>query len=137
MARGVPLNEDPVEIDLEENFMRFRTILSLAALFLGCSAVAVGSPSLPAQPSSTTALPAAENQSISGKISSVGDASFAIDILKENQKPQTIQFLVDDNTKVEGKLTVGAQAVVEYRADGEKNVAVRVVVKAASGVRPY
>ena len=118
--------------------MRFRTILSLASLFFGCSAAAVWSQPLPVQPNSTRPLAAAaENQSISGKISSVGDASFAIDILKENQQPQTMQFLVDGNTKVEGKLTVGAQAMVEYHADGEKNVAVRVVVKAASGVRPY
>jgi hypothetical protein len=117
--------------------MRFRTLLLLATLILGCFAAAAWSQPLAVQPNSSYAFPAAENQSISGKITSVGDASFAVDVLKENQQPHTMQFLVDGNTKVEGKLTVGAQAMVEYRPDGEKNVAVRVVVKPASGVRPY
>ena len=117
--------------------MRFGTVLSLSTLFLGCSAAAAWSQPLPAQPSGSPAFPAAESRSISGKISSIGDASFAVDVVKKNQQPRTIHFLVDDNTKVEGRLTVGAQAVVEYRAHGENNIAVRVVVKAASAVRPY
>ncbi|HKW56747.1 MAG TPA: hypothetical protein VJN42_05255 [Candidatus Acidoferrum sp.] len=117
--------------------MRFRTILSLAILFLGCSTAALWSRPLPAAASGSHASGTVENRSISGKISSVGDASFAIDVVKQNQEQQTMQFLVDDNTKVEGKLTIGAQAMVEYRADGEKNVAVHVVVKPASGARSY
>ncbi|HYL64789.1 MAG TPA: hypothetical protein VE077_19410 [Candidatus Methylomirabilis sp.] len=117
--------------------MRFRTILSLAALLLGCSNAAVWSQPLPAQPDGSHEIPTIENQSISGKISSVGDASFAIDVMKENQERQTMQFLVDGNTKVEGKLTVGAQAMVEYRADGEKNIAVHVVVRPSSGVSAH
>jgi len=48
-----------------------------------------------------------------------------------------VEFLVDDKTKVEGKLTIGAQAMVEYRSDDGKNVAVHVVVTPASGVNPY
>jgi len=117
--------------------MRFRTILSLATLFLTCFTVAVCCPPLPAQPHGTSLNTAVENQSISGKISSVGDASFSLEIAKDNQAPQTVQFLVDDKTKVEGKLAIGAQAVVEYRADSGKNVAVHVVVTPSSGVRPY
>jgi len=78
---------------------------------------------------------AAENQSVSGQIASVGDAVFAVSITKNNQA-QTVEFMVDDKTKVEGKLTVGAQAVVEYRSDSGKNIATRVVVTPASGVNP-
>jgi hypothetical protein len=44
---------------------------------------------------------------------------------------------VDDKTKVEGKLTIGAQAMVEYRSDSGKNIAVHVVVTPASGINPY
>ena len=47
-----------------------------------------------------------------------------------------MEFLVDDKTKVEGKLTVGAQAMVEYRSDSGKNVAVHVVVTPASKREP-
>jgi hypothetical protein len=117
--------------------MRLRTILSLATLFLTCFTVAVFAQPLPRQESGyrTTATP--ENQSVSGKIASVGDAAFQISLAKDNQGPQTVEFLVDDKTKVEGKLIVGAQAMVEYRSDSGKNIAVHVVVTPASGVGPY
>ena len=114
--------------------MRFRTTLCLATLFLVCFTVAVWSEPLPSQPAVLGST--VENQSIAGKISSVGDASFAVDVQK-NQDMQTLQFLVDGNTKVEGKLAVGAQATVEYRADAGKNVAVHVVVTPASGMEKY
>jgi len=105
--------------------MRFRTILSLATMFLFCFTVAAWSSPMA---SNFAALPTgAENQSISGKISSIGDASFAIDVMK-NQDISTIQFLVDGSTKVEGKLSVGAHATVEFRSEGGKNLAVHVIV---------
>jgi Domain of unknown function (DUF5666) len=111
--------------------MRFRTILGLATLFLTCFTLAVWS-----QPLSSKALPAgaaAENQSLKGKISSVGDASFEVAIAsKEGQTTQTVQFLVDDKTRVEGKLNVGAEVQVEYRSDEGRNIAVHVVVNPTS-----
>ncbi len=115
--------------------MRFRTILSLATFFLTCFTLAVFAQPLPANAGDYSASRAPENQSVSGQIASVGDAVFAISVTKNNQA-QTVEFLVDDKTKVEGKLTVGAQAVVEYRSDSGKYVATRVVVTPASGVNP-
>lgn len=117
--------------------MRFRTILGFATLFLACFTIAVCSQPLPAGLNGHSSRAGAENQSLSGKISSVGDASFAVDIVKENQAPKTVQFLVDDKTRVEGKLTVGAQASVEYRADNGANIAVHVVVTPSSGAGRY
>ena len=114
--------------------MRFRTILGVATLFMTCFTLAVWSQPLATQPGGSRT--AAENRSISGKISGIGDASFSVDVLKQNHQPQTMWFLVDDSTKVDGKLTVGAHAVVEYRADGGNYVAVHVVVKPSSGVSP-
>lgn len=110
--------------------MRFRTILSLATLFLGLFTLAVWSEPVSAQPIRHSAV---ENHSITGKISSVGDASFAVEVVGKNQSKQTLQFLVDDTTKMEGRLAIGAQAVVEYRTDGGRNLAVHVVVTPASG----
>ena len=115
--------------------MRFRAILSLVTFFLTCFTLAVFAQPLPANEAGYRTSRAAENQSVSGQIASVGDAVFAINVTKNNQA-QTVEFLVDDKTKVEGKLTVGAQAVVEYRLDSGKNVATRVVVTPASGVNP-
>ena|ERR1700690_3531914 len=115
--------------------MRFRTILSLATFFLTCFTLAVFAQPLPANAAGYSWEGAPESQSVSGQIASVGDAVFAMSITKNNQA-QTVEFLVDDKTKLEGKLTVGAQAVVEYRLDSGKNVATRVVVTPASGVNP-
>ena len=41
---------------------------------------------------------------------------------------------MDDKTKVEGKLAIGAQALEEYRSDSGRNSAVHVVVTPASGL---
>ncbi len=116
--------------------MRFRTELSLATLFVFCFTLAAWSIPLLAQPLASHLRSAPDNQSASGKISSVGDAAFSLEVLKD-QDVNTIQFLVDGNTKVEGKLTVGAQATVEYRSNGGKNIAVHVVVSQPAGIRPY
>jgi hypothetical protein len=74
------------------------------------------------------------NQSQSGKIASIGDAAFSLEVTK-GQERKTMEFLIDGNTKVEGKLEVGSQATVEYRSAEGKNVAVRVVVAPASGLK--
>jgi hypothetical protein len=115
--------------------MRFRTALSLATLFLICFTVAAWSTPRPAQ-LLDLAQPLADNQSLSGKISSVGDAAFSVQVTK-NQEMNTVEFLVDGDTKIEGKLALGAHATVEYKSSSGKNVAVRVVVTPASGMGLY
>jgi len=112
--------------------MRFRTIVSLAVLSLVCFVTTNRSAPLPAEHATILFLPAMDNPSVSGQIASVGDASFTLEV-KKSKDPQTVQFEVDENTKVEGKLAVGAQAVVEYRSDGDKNIATHVVVHAPAG----
>jgi len=115
--------------------MRFRTALFLTSLFVLCFTIAAWSAPLPAA-LSTHPVPAAETQSITGKIASVGDAEFSLEIVK-NQKLNTLQFHIDGNTKVEGRLNVGSQASVEYRMDGDNLIATRVVVTPASGLSSY
>jgi len=115
--------------------MRFRTALSLVTFFVVCFAVAAWTSPLPAQ--ATTMNSAPDAQSVAGKISSIGDAAFSLEVAKSQDseaKSNTLQFLVDGNTKVEGQLSVGAQATVEYRSDGGKNIATHVVVTPASGL---
>jgi hypothetical protein len=118
------------------NTMRFRTVLCLASLFVVCFTIAAWSTPIPDR--LVPGDPEAEhpNLSLSGSISSIRDAEFSVDVQK-NRDVKTVQFLVDDNTKVEGKLAVGAQATVEYRTNGEKNIAVRVVVVPAAGMSLY
>jgi hypothetical protein len=117
--------------------MRFRTMLALATLFMTCFTLAVFAEPLPPMGRATRTGRLPENQSVSGQIASVGDAAFAVHIAKDKQGPQTVEFLIDDKTKVEGKLTIGAQALVEYRSDSGRNIAVHVVVTPASGIGPY
>jgi hypothetical protein len=117
------------------SLMRFRTALSLAAFFLLCFTVAVWSTPLNAQ-SPVKANAAGETQTISGKIASVWDAEFTLEV-SQNQKQNKVQFLVDGTTKVDGKLSVGAHATVDYRSEGGKNIATHVLVMPASGIRSH
>ncbi len=117
--------------------MRFRSILSLATFFLTCFTIAVFNQNSPAKEAAYSAKRGPENQSVAGKITSVGDAGFTLGVAKKDQQEQTVEFLLDDKTRVEGKLTIGAEAMVEYRSDSGKNIAVHVVVKANSGSQLY
>ena len=112
--------------------MRFRTVSVFGALLIVCLAAAAWATPLPA-PLSIFSNPPAESHSVSGKISAVGDMQFSVDVVK-NQQPDTLQFKVDSNTKIEGKLAVGAQASVEYQVTGSDMIATRVVVTPASGI---
>ncbi len=115
--------------------MRFRTILTLATFLLLCFTVAIWSDPLPTHAVVSAFNPAAPTQSVSGKVSAIGDTSFSVDV-KKSQDVQTLQFLVDENTKIQGKLEVGSQAIVEYREDNDKNIAVNVVVQPSSTLHP-
>ena len=110
--------------------MRFRASMCLVTLFVICFTIAAWSAPLRALAAAGNAQPAPDSQSLSGTIASVGDAEFSVQTAK-NKDAGAVQFVVDDKTKVEGKLTVGARATVEYRSDAGKNIAVHVVVTPA------
>lgn len=116
--------------------MRFRTALSLASLFVVCFTVASWATPVPDRLFQATVIPAPDNPSQSGKIASIGDAAFSLEVTNGQDK-KTIEFLVDDDTKVEGKLEVGSQATVEYRSADGRNIAIHVVVKPASGFKAW
>jgi hypothetical protein len=120
----------PQEINLMEDFeMQLRKILSITSMGLfsfstvaWSATVAKGVLSAPA-----------ENQSVKGRISAIGDAQFSVDTI-DGDKTNTVQFMIDDHTKMDGKLTVGAQAAVDYRVDGNTMIATHVVVMPTSGI---
>ena len=116
--------------------MRFRTALCLGTLFLTCFTVAAWSAPVPDRLAPSDPQPTPENQSLSGKIASINDAAFALEVA-EGKDVNIVKFLVDDDTKVEGKLAVGAKATVEYRSDAGNNIAVHVVVVPKSRVSLY
>lgn len=114
--------------------MRFRTALSLASLFVVCFTVASWATPVPDRLIPANSVPAPDNPSQSGKIASIGDAAFSLEVTN-GQERKTVEFLVDGDTKVEGKLQVGSQATVEYRSADGRNIAIHIVVRPASGFR--
>lgn len=112
--------------------MRFRTACTLATLFLLCFTVSVWATPVDTSQTTKTGLP--ETQSASGKIASVGDAEFSLTMGKDENRKE-LHFLVDGNTKVDGQLAVGAQATVDFKLDGGKNIATHVIVTPSSGMK--
>jgi hypothetical protein len=112
--------------------MRFRTILTLATLLPAVLVFAVlGWPARCLQPASRPYHSATQSGSVSGKISAVGGDSFSVDV-QNSRGPVTLKFRIDDNTKIDGQLKVGAAAMVDYRTEGLNNIAVQVIVHRAA-----
>ena len=112
--------------------MRFRTMVVVDAFVLLAIALAAWTKPVSAPLHSLLSRPP-ESHSVSGKIAAVAESQLSLDILK-NAKPDIVHFVIDENTAVQGKLTVGAQAAVDYRVDGERMIATRVVIIQASGI---
>jgi len=109
--------------------MHLRIILTVTTLFLAsCFTVAAWSSPLTAQPTSRTRP--TQNGSVIGRISSIGDASFSVDV-KKGPNLVTVEFLIDDQTSIIGRLEVGSAATVDYRTDGARNIARHIVVRSA------
>ncbi len=115
--------------------MRFRTAFSMTArMLLFCFTLWLWSD--PAALHAAILSVAPEPSSVSGKVAAVADSQFTLS-LERNQNPNKLDFVIEPNTKIEGKLTVGAQATVDYRAEGERLIATHIVVLPASGIHPY
>jgi hypothetical protein len=76
--------------------------LFIVTVFVACLSVAVSSDALASQPHSRLFKEATERGSVSGRISAIGDASFSVDV-KKNQDLVTLQLLIDDTTQGRGK----------------------------------
>ena len=81
-----------------------------------------------------------DEQSVSGKISSVQKNSFTLtvgqsqtsnnsrELQQDPAAPKTMDFVTDKNTTIEGSLRVGASADVTYRQEKGANLAISVHV---------
>jgi hypothetical protein len=116
------------------SIMRFRTAASIATLFMLCFTISLWSVPVSAEGGPSRNSP--EPSSVSGKIANVNTSQFTLS-LNRNQNPNKLEFVIDSNTKIEGKLAIGSQATVDYRAEGQQLVATRVVVLPASEVQLY
>jgi Domain of unknown function (DUF5666) len=116
------------------SIMRFRTAVSLGTFFLLCFTISLWSVPLLAEAEPLRNSP--EPSSVSGRVAAVNDSQFTLE-LNRNRNPNKIEFVIDSHTKIEGKLAIGAQATVDYRAEGQQLIATRVVVLPVSGFRSY
>ncbi len=115
--------------------MRFRTAFSMTARMLFfCLTLWLWSDPVALHAGILSVAP--EPSSVSGKVAAVTDSQFTLS-LERNQNPNKLDFVIEPNTRIEGKLTVGAQATVDYRAEGDRLIATRIVVLPASGIHPY
>jgi hypothetical protein len=110
---------------------------AIASLFLAAAVLALPRAHGMAQTNPTNEQTAPQTQSVTGKIASVGKNSFTLTVgsstFTQGQQlqqaaPKTMNFLIDKNTTIEGKLQVGATADVTYREDNGNNVAISVHV---------
>jgi hypothetical protein len=70
-------------------------------------------------------------KSITGKVASIGDQgkSFALEV-NDGSSKKTMNFVVDKNTQVQGRVTEGTIVAVEYQpSDDGQNLCVRVTAQ--------
>src|ERR1700751_2729156 len=103
---------------------RILCCLSLAGLFLAAQTIVHAK----TQQQGQTGQQSAATKSVSGKVTSIGDQgkSFVVEVDNGGDK-QTLQFVVDKNTQVEGHVTSGTMVLVQYQSgDGGQNLCVKV-----------
>jgi len=127
-----------------------KNVRNIALSIISSAMLAGAAWALPATPvhtgnqSGTPSQNAAQLQSASGKITAVSSSSFTLEMTTTNppssgesfaqqnqaqNQSKDMTFTIDQNTTVDGKLQVGANADVSYRTDGNgNNVAVTVHV---------
>ena len=67
-------------------------------------------------------------KSVSGKVTSIGDdrRSFVLEVDNGGTK-QNMQFVLDKNSQVEGRVTTGTMVLVEYQpVNGDQNLCLKV-----------
>jgi hypothetical protein len=86
----------------------------------------------PAQPAPNQPAPdATATSSASGKIVAATDTSLSLEI-QQGSDPSTQQFVINSETKVDGKLAVGAMATVAFRTDNGTQIATQITVQSGS-----
>jgi hypothetical protein len=104
------------------------TCLSLGGLLMGAVPAIALSATLQNQPGKESQQ---APKSVTGKVTSIGDQgkSFAMEV-DDGSNKRTMQFVVDKNTQVQGRIAEGTIAAVEYQpTESGQNVCVRVTAQ--------
>jgi hypothetical protein len=113
---------------------KFLCSASLAALMLS----GTGAHARPAQDKSQPKQRAEQTKSASGKVTDIASdkKSFVLEVSEGNAK-HTMQFILDANTRVQGRVSVGTDATVEFQStpDG-KNLALTITPRPSESPSP-
>jgi hypothetical protein len=112
--------------------MRLRKLVVGASL-AGLLALGVSVRAMPAatQSQSQNNQQSADAQTVSGKVSSIGSdhKSFSLDVSSGN----TMQFVLDNNTQVQGRVSTGTNATVSYQKKDDGTLLALMVAPQSSG----
>ncbi len=108
-----------------------RVKITLVASILAVTLLTTAGWAVPASHVSSTAVSAQgmapQTQSASGKVVTNSSKGFSIEV-RSVDTTSTMQFVVDKNTVIEGKLETGSTATVDYKVENGKNIATHVTV---------
>jgi len=114
--------------------MRFRPITLVRALLILALVHFVFALPSRSQMGATPNTP--ESSSVSGKVASLSETRLTLSTGRD-QTLNTLAFLINSNTKIEGALVVGAHATVDYRTEGDHLIATHVVATPSLGISSY
>jgi Domain of unknown function (DUF5666) len=109
--------------------MKSRGIIRIGLCVASLAAMSAYALPVPQQAKTVNTKMATASQTMSGKIAAVAGDSFSLEVNK-GANAETMEFQTDENTKIKGKLAIGAIASVEYHTDSNgRNIATTVVVE--------
>lgn len=132
LADFVPLVLSPAGTLEVRFFMRFRPVSLIRALLLLALVQLVANLPVPAASYHGSPQPS----SVSGKVEGLSERQLTLSIGRDRTLNKLV-FILDGYTQIEGALVVGARATVDYRTEGERLVATRIIATPASGLSAY
>ena len=103
---------------------RFNLCASVAAVMLLAAPIYAHSFSFQNQGRNSSQAQSADSKTVAGKVTSIGGdrKSFTMEVDNGGSK-QNMQFLIDANTQVTGRVTTGSVANVQYQPKDGQNLA--------------
>jgi uncharacterized cupredoxin-like copper-binding protein len=112
------------------NLRKFAVSASLAGLIAVSASVVQAAPAA-AQSQSQNNQQSANSMSATGKVSAIGSdhKSFSLEVSGGN----TLQFVLDQNTQVQGRVSTGTTATVEYQKKDDGTLLALMIAPQNSG----
>jgi hypothetical protein len=102
--------------------------ISLASLFV----IGVSARAWPVHVQDSGKQTAPVTKSVSGKVTSIANSGTSFSLAVEGDSKQTMEFVVNQNTQVQGSVKVGTLVAVEYQPAGGSGQNLAVAITARS-----